>query len=268
MTLAGSPRVYAQSVLDDDGFPQLNSVQSEELLQLFRQSRIPGNFFLKFNITHKPRFGENSRPIDGTLWASWANGGPLLRVEILDLEGKNWVSFVASKNPKKSTLWISKKLTAPLESNTHELNEPIVPGVIMSAFDINLPFTHWPQTRYLSTLRSRGRGVHFYESINPTAGEPAKVVYGIDRTYGVLTEAIYYDRTGKITRTLKIEDFCKINGQWMVGTCSLRDENTRDVDSLKITDAAMQINLLEQTFNPESLVEKAKAPEPSEIKSF
>jgi hypothetical protein len=268
VTLSCPTPSYAQGNFDDDGFAQLNSEQSDQVLQLFRQSRIPGNFFLKFNIIHKPRLGENKKPVEGALWAGWADFGPQVRGEIFDSDGQTQLSFVAVKNFKQSSLWISNNLKPAQAGNSHEASEPIVPGLILSAFDINLPFTHWKETKYTATLRSRGRGVHFFEALNPTQSEPAKVVYGIDRTFGALTEATYYSQTGKITRTLKIEDFAKVDGQWMVSTCSIRDETTRDIDVLKITDAAVRINLLEQTFTPESLVEKAKFPTPAELKNL
>ncbi len=54
----------------------------------------------------------------------------------------------------------------------------------------------------------------------------------------------------------------------MVSTCSIRDETTRDIDVFKITDAAVRINLLEKTFTPETLVEKAKFPTPAELKNL
>jgi hypothetical protein len=265
VTLSCPPQGLAQGNFDDDGFPQLNSEQSNQILQLFRQSSIPGNFFLKFNIIHKPRLGENKNPVEGALWAGWADSGPQVRAEIFDTEGQTQLSFIAVKNFKQSSLWISNNLKPAQVGNSNEASEPIVPGLILSAFDINLPFTHWKDTKYTATLRSRGRGVHFFEAINPTQSEPAKVIYGIDRAYGALTEATYYSQTGKITRTLKIEDFAKVDGQWMVSTCSIRDESTRDIDVLKITDAAVKINLLDHTFTPDSLVEKAKFPTSTEL---
>lgn len=265
VTLQYPSQCFAQGNFDDDGLPQLNDEQSSQILQLFRQSRIQGNFFLKFNIVNKPREGENKRPIEGALWAGWADSGPQVRCEIFDSEGSTQLSFIAVKNNKQSLLWISNNLKPAQSANSHEASEPIVPGLILSAFDINLPFTHWKDTKYTATLRSRGRGVHFFEAINPTSGEPAKVVFGIDRTYGALTEATYYNQTGKITRTLKIENFAKVDGQWIVSTCSIRDEATRDIDILKITDAAVRINLLDHTFSPDSLVEKAKFPTPAEL---
>ena len=268
VTLSCPSQSFAQGNFDDDGFAQLNSEQSDQVLQLFRQSRIPGNFFLKFNIIHKPCLGENKKPVEGALWAGWADFGPQVRGEIFDNDGQTQLSFIAVKNFKQSSLWISNNLKPALAGNSHETSEPIVPGLILSPFDINLPFTHWKETKYTATLRSRGRGVHFFEAINPTPSEPAKVVYGIDRAYGALTEATYYSQTGKITRTLKIEDFAKVDGQWIVSTCSIRDETTRDIDVLKITDAAVRINLLEKTFTPETLVEKAKFPTPAELKNL
>ena len=54
-----------------DEFARLSPAQAEKTLVDFRDSRLAGDLCLRIEITHKPRQGESSAPIKGTLWAGF-----------------------------------------------------------------------------------------------------------------------------------------------------------------------------------------------------
>ena len=245
--------LLAQGVMDNDGYAQLSPIDGTVVLNEFRSSRVPGDFCLKFNIVHKPRRGESAAPITGTLWASWANGGPRLRIEVIGSDNTTPTHFLAIKNPQQTQLWVAAKNQSAQVATEGNQSGNLAPGLLLTAFDLQMPFTHWENTHYVSTERSRGRPVHFYSATNIPTASPAKVKFGIDRSYRALTEATYYDSTDRVIRLMQIEDFAKVDEQWMISTCSVRDESSRDVDTLKITEAAVRLKLPNEIFEPESL---------------
>lgn len=267
--LLGSVSAWAQVDLDDFGYPQLSKDEAIQVLQRFRSSRIPGDYCLKFRITHKPRQGDSARPIEGVLWASWNNGGPLIRVEIKDLTGTNYLAFIGIKNPALNQCWMIRDKQPVVNVQGSEIAKAITEDLILCAFDLLMPYTHWANPQYRATERSRGRAVHYFEVVNPdNQAQPAKVIFGIDRSYQALTEAKYQDSEGKVSKRFTINDFAKVDEQWMISTCDLRDEKTRDLDSLKIIEAAFHLELDPQIFNPDNLSTPAPLPSAAQFKSL
>jgi hypothetical protein len=132
-------------------------------------------------------------------------------------------------------------------------------GLLISPFDLQMPFTHWPKATYVTTERRR-RPVNVYETANLAGVEPAKVTFAIDRVYGVLVQAICHDARGEPTRQMQVEEFSKVGEQWMLAECSVRDEASRDTDLLRITEAALDAKHAPETFEPATLSRAAAQP--------
>lgn len=257
-TIAAS--LPAQSRFADDGFPQLNPPEATKVLHDFRDSALVGDVCFRFEIIHRPRRGEASAPCKGVLWASSANAGTALRVELKDAGGKPTLAFVARKVGNRSSLWLARQGSVAQETNPDTLGSPLSDGLLLTPFDLQLPFTHWPETTYMSTERSRGRPVHLFSARNPLTSEPQSVTFAIDRAYGVLVQAVSKSGKGDTIRLLQLEEFAKVDEQWVLGSCSVRDEATRDTDLLKFTEAAIRISLPESTFDASTLTEPAPLP--------
>ena len=106
--------------------------------------------------------------------------------------------------------------------------------------------------------------MHFFLATNPSQGEPAKVTFALDRTYGALVQATSLDAAGVARRTLQVEEFSKVDEQWILGACSVRDEASRDVDLLRVTEAAVRRRFDAATFDPATL--DRPAPLPADLK--
>lgn len=243
-----------------DEFARLSPAQAEKTLVDFRDSRLAGDLCLRIEITHKPRQGESSAPIKGTLWAGFTEAGQQMRGEILDAQGKLRLAFTSTKGAKSSAVWISRGGQSATPSSDAQFAQPLADGLLLSPFDLHLPFTHWGDTRYLTTERSRGRPVHLYEALNPQSPEPSKVIFALDRTYGALVQAVCKNAKGEAIRTLQVEEFSKVDEQWILGGCSVRDEVSRDADILRVTDAALGLKLRPEIFRRESLTSPATLP--------
>jgi hypothetical protein len=238
---------------------QLTPEQGLTFLAGFRNSRLTSALCLRFEIIHKPRKGESLPAVKGTLWAATHGSDQLLRGEITDAQGKPALAFITAKSAQGSHVWVSRR-GGPAQELDHKT--PLIPlaeGLILTPFDLQLPFTHWPATAYLTTEKRR-RPVHTFDALNQIGHEPAKVNYAIDHVYGVLIQATCFDANGKKTRTLQVEEFSKVDEQWMLAACSLLDETTRDADLLRITEAALGGSFAPQTFEPSTLAQPASQP--------
>ena len=194
--------------------------------------------------------------VKGTLWAATHGEAQLLRGEINDAQGKPALAFLTVKSAQGSRVWVSRRGAAAQELDDKAPLIPLADGLILSPFDLQLPFTHWPATAYLTTEKRR-RPVHTFDALNQIGHEPAKVNYAIDHVYGVLIQATCFDANGKKTRTLQVEEFSKVDDQWMLAACSLLDETTRDADLLRITEAAWGELRGSMTFEPATLTQPA-----------
>ena len=238
---------------------QLTPEQGQTFLAGFRQARLSSDLCLRFEIIHKPRKGESLPAVKGTLWASSQGSDQLLRGEIKDAQGKSAFAFITIKAGKESSGWISRHGAPAQELSGKAPLIPLAEGLLLTPFDLQLPFTHWPATAYLSTEKRR-RPVHVFDALNLPGHEPAKVNYAIDHVYGVLIQATCFDTNGQKTRTLQVEEFSKVDEQWMLAACSLLDEKTRDADLLRITEAALGEHFAPSVFEPATLTQPAAQP--------
>lgn len=266
LTLALS--LSAQSGLDDERYARLTPAEMPAVLAQFRASRLPSDACLKVTITHKPRRGEDSAPLSGLLWIGWSEGGPRVRFEARDAQGKAVFAFLAKKNAEHSELWVSENGAPAKPLATQGLGTPIAPGLLLTPFDLHLPFTHWPQTEYRSTERVIGRPAHLYVAKNPQATAPAQVTFAIDRAYGALLSSTSADASGKAIRTMRVEEFGKAGEQWLFAALSVRDEASRDVDLLQVTHAAFGLRLDDAFFAPATLSQAAATPKDDQFKAL
>lgn len=246
----------------DEDYIQLTTGQAKEVLTDFRASRLNGDLCFRFEVIHKPRKGESAPAVPGMLWAGWTNDGPRVRVELRPKNGGTALAFIATKSAQGSRLWLRRGAAATVENP--RTDEPLADGLLLLPSDLALPYTHWEDTRYTKTERSRGRPVHFFLANNPAKTAPASVSFALDRTYGALVQATSLDASGAARRTLQVEEFTKVDEQWILGACSVRDEATRDVDLLKVTEAAVRRRFDASTFDPATL--DRPAPLPSGLK--
>lgn len=238
-------------------FRKLPPEEASAFLEGFRGARLSSDLCLRFEVTHKPRVGEAAPPVTGTLWAGTLAGGQVLRGEIADADGRPALAFLTLKSPAENKVWVSLRGAPAQEVNGLGSLAPLAPGLLLSPFDLQLPFTHWNPTRYVSTERGR-RPMHVFSARQP--GFSGEVTFGVDRAYGAILEARVRSEDGKDIRLLVVEDFAKAGDQWVLGTCSVREESTRDADLLRFTDAALGLRLEDALFSEESLREAAKTP--------
>jgi len=238
---------------DDLRLPQLSASEAARALDDIRNSRLTSDVCFGFEAVHRPRRGDASAPVKGTLWASSRGDAHLLRIEMQDSANTR---ILARKSPSGSEVLVHAdgRLTRPTAGSF----TPLSAGLLVSAFDLQLPFTHWNGTKYMSTERGR-RPMHVFSARQE--GFAGEVTFGVDRAYGAILEAKVRSSDGRPLRSLAVEDFAKAGDQWVLGTCSVRDEASRNTDLLKFTEAALGLRFGDDVFTEASLSRPTEKPE-------
>ena len=236
-----------------NSLPSLGKEESAQVLSDFRNSGLPCDLVMRFELRHLPREGDASAPETGTIWMTWRHGQPAVRVEI----GAN--RFLLLRKDGQSTLLKSTGGPAVAIPPADAL-KPLLTGHVFAPFDLQAPFTHWAGTAYERTERRRGRPLNLFLAKAPAGAQPAAVRFGLDRAYLALIEATSLDAAGKPLRLMLIEDFAQVDKSiWILGKASVRDELTRDRDTLEVREACIDARLPATLFTPESLASPAPA---------
>jgi len=240
---------------DPNDLRPLPPAEAAKFLEDFRASGLPVDLVARFTLTHKPRVGED-KTTQGTLWMSWRHANPAARV---DVPGR---SFLVLRTREGTRLW-SAEAGKPAQPLPGLGMAPLVEGFLFSPYDLQAPFADWPDVRYERTERRRSRPLNLYLARPPAslADAPPSVRFGLDRAYLALQEAFTLDAAGKPTRAMLIEDFVQVDGTWILGKASVRDERTRDRDVLEVVSACVSARLPAATFDPARLAQPAAAPE-------
>lgn len=236
-----------------NALPSLGKDEAAQVLADFRNSGLVCDLVMRFELRHLPREGEAGPAQTGTLWMTWRHGQPAVRIEL----GAN--RFLLLRKDGQSTLWKSNGGTAVAITPADAL-KPLLPGHLFAPFDLQAPFTHWAETAYERTERRRGRPLNLFLAKAPAGTQPGAVRYGLDRAYLALIEATSLDAAGKPTRLMLIEDFAQVDKSvWILGKASVRDELTRDRDTLEAREACIDARLPAEIFTPSSLAKPAPA---------
>lgn len=236
-----------------NALPSLPKDEAAQVLADFRNSGLNCDLIMRFELQHLPREGEPGPSQRGTLWMSWRHGWPAARVEV----GAN--RFLLLRKDGQSALWKSTGGPAAAVSPADAL-KPLLPGHVFAPLDLQAPFTHWTDTAYERTERRRGRPLNLFLAKAPAGAQPVAVRFGLDRAYLALIEATSLDAGGKPLRQMLVEDFAQVDKSvWILGKASVRDEQTRDRDTLEVREACVDARLPASLFTPDSLA--APAPE-------
>jgi hypothetical protein len=250
---AGQPQTYVQ-------FEPLDQAEGRRALVQFRQSGIAGEYYLEFDLRVMPRRGDE-RIFHGRLWGGRNEQGAVMRVAVADAAGHERRLLI--QNGKQSAVWCSDSpASAP---RMVEAFEPLVPGVELTAFELQMPFIYWPDETLVSVSRVRGRPAHGFFFRPPAAWAARHPEVGAVRAYldtqfnaPVQTELL--DLNGHIVRTLSLVDLKKIGDQYIVKSIDLRNEATRDKTRFQVTAAALGLEFAGGIFEPARLTEDIHPP--------
>ena len=240
---------------------EISATEAARILGEFRNSGIPGQYYLEFELRALPRRGAES-VFQGRLWGKRNEQGPISRVELTDASGAKHRLLV--QNGERAAVWRWANGRAAGLGVT-ELFAPVIPGVELTAFDLQMPFLYWPDAKLQSIDKVRGRPAHTFLFRAPAefaAQHPqvAAARASLDTQMNALVQTELLDRSGKVLKRFSPLSLKMIDKQVLPKEVDFRNEATGDKARMKITGAALGLELPPAMFAPAALAEDARPP--------
>ena len=251
--------ISAPPELAQVGLP--DAAETARILVQFRQTGISGDYFLAIELRTLPRRSEG-KIFAGKIWGSRNAEGAITRVALTDGAGRDHRLLI--QNGGQATVWrVVDQQVAQLD--VAAMFEPVVPGVNLTAFDLQMPFLYWPGVTLEKITRMRGRPAHVFVFRPPAAFTARNPRVGavrayLDTQYNAPTQIETIDPEGRVTKTLSLLDLKKVGEQWIPQAFEVRDEITRDKTRLVVTAAALNLALPSATFAPAGLTADPGSP--------
>jgi hypothetical protein len=267
LTLAGSkPAHSAPANLPSTGFSasELPSpAEARAILRQFRDSINAEPYYMRFELRALPRRGPE-RVYSGQMWGDRNDRGPVTRISLEEPEGAN--DRYLLQNGPNTAVWSSRAAAAILP-DPKALLAPVMAGLQLTLFDLEMPYLYWPDARLVSLERVRGRLAYGYVFRPPaefSASNPElrEVRAYLDTQYHALVESQIILSDGRVGKTVSLLDLKRVGERWTVKTVDIRDELSRDKTRFSVTAAALGIRLEPSLFEPSGLLGPA-APVPN-----
>ena len=238
-----------------------DAAEIARILVQFRQTGIAGDYFLEFDLRALPRRGEE-KTLQGKMWGSRNVEGAITRVVLAEGPGREQRLLV--QNGGAAAVWRLEGQQA-VSLDAAALFQPVVPGVNLTAFDLQMPFLYWPGVTLEKITRMRGRPAHVFVFRPPAAFAAKNPRVGavrayLDTQYNAPTQIETIDPDGRVSKTLSLLDLKKVGEQWIPKSFEVRDEVTRDKTRLTVSAAALNLALPSGIFTPAGLSEEIRPP--------
>lgn len=266
--LAGSARAAAPG----SGMPDLAQAgkpgpeEAARILEQFRRAGVAGEFFFEFEFRTLPRLGAE-RTIKGHLWGGRVDGLTAFRLEFADAGGE--ARRLLIRNGERGGIWRVADGRV-VEVDLAGAFEPLVPGVEVSAFDLQMPFLHWPDATLEKITRVFGRPSYAYQFRAPpeiaerTQGVAAARAF-LDTQFNALMQTELLGPGGRAVKTFSLISLKKVGDQYIPKQADYRNEATRDKTRFQVTGAALRLQLPASTFQPAGLTIRLEPPAPDLI---
>ena len=242
---------------------RIDSKEGAKRLAAFRRQRLKGDFCFKFELAHKPRKGRTI-PYSGVMWGSWNESGPITRLRVSSVRLKDNDPIYSPQeveliiqNGVAPQAWIRRNEGSDFKLiEGEELFEPIMPGLLYSTFDLQMPFVYWKDFTYEGpTLVGATRVAQQFFMQPPSFSASAQhgisgVRMGLDDTYNALWRIEVMNAESEVSSRFAVESFRKIQEQYIVKRITLSDYSSRDRTTLEVKAAAVGISLNHNLFCP------------------
>jgi hypothetical protein len=238
-----------------------DAAESRRILAQFRQAGITGDYFLTFELHQLPREGDE-RVYSGRLWGGRNARGALTRISLTDGAGRERRLLVQNGDQPAVWSYADGKLTQP---GMTALLAPLVEGVELSAFDLEMPFVAWTEVECTAIVRVLGRPAYAFLFRPPAEfaaryPEPAAVRAYFDAQFNAPTQTELVDVAGRVTKTLSLVELKRIDRQWIPKTLEVRNETTRAKTRFLVTAAALGLEFTAGVFEPAALADEVRPP--------
>jgi hypothetical protein len=147
---------------------------------------------------------------------------------------------------------------------------PLIPGIEISAFDLQMPYLYWPGVTVEKITRVLGRPSHAFVFPAPAAftrqyPDIAAARAYLDTQFNVPMQSEIVGARGNVLKTWAVLNLKTVEKQTLPRSVDYRNEVTRDKTRLQVTGAALNLKLSPTLFQPASLAKPADAPAPDRI---
>lgn len=243
-----------------------DAAEAARLLAQFRQAGIQGDFFLEIELRAMPRKGQD-RTFKGRLWGSRNNLGAITRVELTDEGGT--MHRLLIQNGEKPSVWRQGPAGATA-LGVAELFAPIIPGVEVSAFDVQMPFLYWADATLEKIVRVLGRPTYAYlfrapPELAAKSGDVVAARAYLDTQFNQLLQTELIGRANTVVKTFFFVSLKRVGDQHIPKQADYRNEVTRDKTRLQVVGAALNVGLDPALFRPESLAQPGATPPAAKV---
>ncbi len=240
---------------------RIDPEEGAKRLAAFRAQRLQGDYCFGFSLEHKPRRAPTVR-YDGMMWGSWNEDGPVTRFRVFPnkksdgSDNSEPVELIIQNGPNQKA-WIRRSAGGKFKLlKGGALFEPILPGLLYSAFDLQMPFVYWEDFTYegptlIGTSRVAQQFLMHPPEGSASAGRGiAGVRVGLDDTYDALWRVEVVDEDGENVSRFSVESFKKVQEQYIVKTITLKDYVTKDRTTFEVNTASLRLSLNRDLFCP------------------
>ncbi len=239
---------------------QLDHLAAAKVLQDFRGQRLGGDYSFKFELRHMPRRGPTTT-YKGQLWGTWNASGAQTRIIIPGNgnEKMNSLTLLVHNGPQPK-IWRLPNNPPALARQLlgEELFEPLLPGLIVTPFDLQMPFIFWPNYAFEGKTKKLGRTLFVFLMYPPEITAIHNPALGAVRIFleeksRQWLKAQLVDKEGQILKSFKIISVKRIGNEGFPKTIDFFDERSRSKTRFRITAAALGQKFPKDHFLPEHL---------------
>lgn len=246
--------------------PRIDVEEGAQRLEAFRRQRLEGDFCFEFELEHKPRRARTVR-YQGTMWGSWNDLGPITRFRV-EPAGKSLVAPMEApqvveliiQNGVSPQVWLRRSESESFQLVQRQaLFEPILPDLLYSPFDLQMPFVYWEQFTYEGPTLVGATRVAQQFLMHPPEGSASAargisgVRVGLDDTYNALWRIEVMDTGEEVVSRFAVESFQKVQEQYIVKRITLTEYPSKDRTTFDVESASVGISLDRELFSPLSM---------------
>ena len=243
-------RGFAKVLTEASAQKRLSAYRSS-LLDEANGSRYHEGYSMQFQLRHMPRRGNETLKI-GLLSGTFMGCGAS-RISLAGNTKEKSPTHYLLLNGQNPKLWkcMAGNSTAQLISLEDSL-EPLVEGMNQTSFDLLMPFVFW-DGKYVHSGKVAGRPAHIFAFpcppwVNKRKPDWQSVTLALDDAYDAPLRVEVLGKSQIAVRSLILRSFKKIGDQWIVKEIDCRDRKSRSVTRMKITSAALGLDLDESLF--------------------
>lgn len=244
---------------------RIDQEEGARRLAAFRQQRLDGDFCFEFELQYKPKKSSRTIRYQGMMWGSWNEQGPITRFRVFpNLKANEMVGTYSGaveliiQNGARPQAWIrhsAEEAFVLLEGEA--LFEPILPGLLYSPFDLQMPFVYWTAFTYEGpTLIGASRIAQQFLMHPPLASPSAErgitgVRVGLDDTYNALWRIEVMGANDQVASRFAVNSFQKVQEQYIVKRITLTDYPSKDSTTFSVEAASIGMSLSRDLFAPD-----------------